>query len=214
MASRSTWLYLVRHGEVERAREGRFIGHTDVGLSALGLRQVETLARELGTEPIEAVYASDLRRARDSAAPLAAARGVETAAVPALREVAMGRWEGLTYSEIQARDPDVLSRWLAELATCPFPGGESLTDLRARVLPALTTILARHAGRRLAIVAHGGTNRVILAEALGLPLDHVLRLAQDYAGWSLVEYRPTGPVLHGLNQRVVVAAPAEPTPVA
>lgn len=211
--SRSTWLYLIRHGEVERAGEGRFFGHTDVSLSAAGIMQVEALARDLAPEPIDAVYASDLRRARQSAAPLAGARGVEPTLVEALREVAMGRWEGLTFGEIRERDPDTLAQWLSNLATCGFPDGETLADLRARVLPALEAILARHAGRRVAVVAHGGTNRIILAEALGLPLGHILRLAQDYACWSLVEYRASGAVLHTLNQRVAVATPAEPSGV-
>ena len=78
------------------------------------------------------------------------------------------------------------------------------------MLPALGEILARHAGGRVAVVAHGGTNRVILAEALGLPLGHLMRLAQDYAGWSVIEYRPDVAVLHTLNQRVAGIASAPP----
>ena len=206
----SAWLYLIRHGEVEHAAEGRFFGHTDVALSATGLLQVDALARQLALEPIEAVYASDLLRARRSAAPLAAARGLEPVLVPALREMAMGRWEGLAFREIREREPEALREWLANLATCPFPGGEKLEDLRARVLPALGEILARHAGGRVAVVAHGGTNRIILAEALGMSLAHLLRLAQDYACWSLVEYRSSGAVLHTLNQRVAGIAAATP----
>jgi alpha-ribazole phosphatase len=206
----STWLYLIRHGEVEHAAEGRFFGHTDVELSAAGRLQVDALARWLGPEPIDAVYASDLARARQSAAPLAAARGLDAVTVPALREMAMGQWEGLTFGEIRERAPDALGRWLANLTTFPFPGGESLGDLRARVMPALREILDRHAGGRVALVAHGGPNRVILAEALGMPLGHLLRLAQDYAGWSLIEYRRGTAVLHTLNQRVAGIAAAEP----
>jgi alpha-ribazole phosphatase len=202
----STWLYLIRHGEVEHAADRRFVGHTDVPLSAAGLLQVDALARRLAGEPIEAVYASDLRRARQSAGPLAAARGVEPVVVPALREMAMGRWEGLTFGEIRERDPEALAQWLADLAGCAFPGGENLAELRSRVMPALAAILERHAGGRVAVVAHGGTNRVILAEALGMPLAHLLRLAQDYAGWSLLEYRAGGAVLHTLNQRVAGSA--------
>jgi alpha-ribazole phosphatase len=198
----STWVYLLRHGEVEHAAEGRLFGHTDVPLSAVGRRQVETLARELAEEPVEAVYASDLLRARHSAGPLAAARGLALVLVPELREVAMGRWEGLTFREIRTREPESAARWLADPVGVPFPGGESLADLRARILPALSAILARHAGRRIAVVAHGGVNRVLLGEALGLPLANVLRLAQDYACWNLVEYREQGAVLHALNRRV------------
>jgi alpha-ribazole phosphatase len=208
--SASTWLYLIRHGEVERAAEGRFFGHTDVALSVTGLAQVESLARRLGAEPIEAVYASDLQRARQSAAPLAAARGVAPALVPALREVAMGRWEGLTLAEIRERDPGPLAAWLADVATSRFPGGENLGELRQRVVGALDGILTRHTGRRVAVVAHGGTNRVILAEALGLPLGHVMRLGQDYAAWSLIEFRRSGAVLHTMNQPAPGSAGAEP----
>jgi alpha-ribazole phosphatase len=208
--SASTWLYLIRHGEVEHAAEGRFFGHTDVALSATGLLQVEALARRLADEPIEAVYASDLRRARQSAAPLAVARGVAPAIVPALREVSMGRWEGLTFAEIQARDPGPLAEWLADVGGSRFPDGENLAELRGRVLAALEEILARHAGRRIAVVAHGGTNRVILTDALGMPLGHVMRLGQDYAAWSLLEFRRSGVVLHTMNQPAPDAAGAAP----
>jgi alpha-ribazole phosphatase len=206
----STWLYLIRHGEVEHAAEGRFFGHTDVALSATGLLQVDALARRLAIEPIDAVYASDLRRAQQSAGPLAAARGLAPITVPALREMAMGRWEGLTFREIGEREPEAQRDWLANLTTFPFPGGENVEHLRARVLPALREILARHAGGRVAVVAHGGTNRVILSDALGMPLGHLVRLAQDYACWSVVEYRRDMAILHTLNQRVAGTAGAAP----
>jgi alpha-ribazole phosphatase len=209
----STWVYLIRHGEVEGAAEGRFFGHTDVALSAVGLRQVEALSRRLAAEPIEAVYASDLQRARQSAAPLAAGR-LGPVILPALREVAMGRWEGLTFRQIHERDPDALRDWLADPRTFAFPGGESLEDLRARVVPALGAILARHPGGRLAVVAHGGSNRVVVAEALGLPLGHALRLAQDYACLNLIEYRERDAVLHRLNHPVAEVPAAPPVETA
>jgi broad specificity phosphatase PhoE len=208
----STWLYLARHGEVLHAAEGRFFGHTDVALSPAGVAQAAALAERLGAEPIEAVYASDLLRARQSAAPLAAARGTDVVAVPSLREISMGRWEGLTFAEIHAREPELCGRWLADPFAMAFPGGEGLTDVRARAVPAIRTLVARHAGGRIAVVAHGGTNRIILGEALGLPLGNVLRLAQDYAGWSLLEYRDGVAVVHLLNQRppgVPAAPPVE-----
>jgi len=209
----STWLYLIRHGEIEGAGEGRFFGHTDVSLSATGLLQVEALARQLGAEPIDAVYASDLTRARQSASPLARSRGLAPVTVPALREMAMGRWEGLTFAEIQEREPELCARWLADPFAMPFPEGEGIADLRTRAVPALRRVVERHAGRRIAVVAHGGTNRVLLAEALGLPLGNIFRLAQDYAAWSLIEYRDGRAVVHLMNQRPAVsgAPPVEST---
>jgi alpha-ribazole phosphatase len=206
----STWVYLARHGEVLHAAEGRFFGHTDVALSPAGVAQAAALGGRLAAEPIEAVYASDLLRARQSAAQLAAAVGRNVVAVAALREMAMGRWEGLTFAEIRAREPELCDRWLAEPFVMPFPEGESVADLRARAMPALRGIVERHAGRRIAVVAHGGTNRVILAEALGLPLGDIFRLAQDYAAWSLIEYRGDGAVVHGMNQRPPGAPGAPP----
>ena len=188
----STWVYLARHGEVLHAAEGRFFGHMDIALSPAGLAQA-ALGERLGAEPIEAVYASDLLRAQQSAAPLAAARRTGVMAVPPLREMAMGRWEGLTFAEIRAREPELCDRWLADPFAMPFPDGEGLADLQARALPAFRRVVERHAGRRIAVVAHGGTNRVILAEALGLPLGNIFRLAQDYAAWSLIEYRAPVP---------------------
>jgi alpha-ribazole phosphatase len=197
----STWVYLARHGEVLHAAEGRFFGHTDIALSPVGRAQVAALGECLAAEPIEAVYASDLLRACDSAAPLASARGTKVIPVPPLREMAMGRWEGLTFPEIQAREPELCARWLADPFAMPFPEGEGVADLRARAVPALRQVIERHAGRRIAVVAHGGTNRVLLAEALGLPLPNIFRLAQDYAAWSLIEYRGDRAVVHLLNQR-------------
>jgi broad specificity phosphatase PhoE len=205
----STWVYLARHGEVLHAAEGRFFGHTDVSLSPVGIAQADALAERLRAEPIEAVYASDLLRARLSAAPLASARGTSVVAVPPLREIAMGRWEGLTFAEIRAREPELCDRWLATPFAVPFPDGEGLPDLQARTLPAIRALVERHAGRRIAVVAHGGTNRVILGEALGLPLANIFRLALDYAAWSLIEYRSDGTVVHAVNQRLT-ATPGTP----
>jgi len=206
----STWVYLARHGEVLHAAEGRFFGHTDIGLSPVGRVQVAALGERLGGEPIEAVYASDLLRARESAAPLASARGTDVVALSPFREMAMGRWEGLTFAEIKAREPGLCARWLADPFAMPFPEGEGVADLRARAVPALRRVVERHAGRRIAVVAHGGTNRVLLAEALGLPLHNIFRLAQDYAAWNLIEYRDERAVIHLVNQRLAGVPGAPP----
>ena len=71
-------------------------------------------------------------------------------------------------------------------------------------------VVERHEGRRIAVVGHGGTNRVLLAEALGLPLANIFRLGQDYAAWSLIEYRDDSAVVHVLNQRPAGAPGAPP----
>lgn len=196
----STWVYLIRHGSVAGAETRRFIGHLDVPLSPLGEAEMERLAGRLATVPLGAVYASDLGRSRLSAEIIACPHGLTPRIDPALREMAMGRWEGLTADEINAREPEAFKEWMARLGEFPFPGGESVPDLVARAWPAFERIVGAHAGERVAIVAHGGTNRAILCRALGLPLDRLLVFGQDYAALSLLEWRKGRFVLHVLNQ--------------
>ncbi len=199
----STWIYLVRHGSVVGAETRRFVGHLDVPLSPLGEAEMERLAARLAGVPLAAVYASDLGRSRRSAEIIARPHRLTPRIVPDLREMAMGRWEGLTADEIHAREPDAFRDWMARVGDFPFPEGESVPDLVARVWPAFEGIATTHAGERVAVVAHGGTNRAILCRALGLPLDRLLAFGQDYAALSLLEWRGDRSVLHVLNQTPV-----------
>lgn len=196
----STWIYLVRHGSVVGAETRRFIGHLDVPLSPLGEAEMERLAARLASVPLTAVYASDLARSRRSAEIIARPHGLTPHVDPALREMAMGRWDGLTGKEIHAREPEVFTQWMTRVVEFPFPGGESVSDLLARAWPAVERILSAHAGSRVVIVGHGGTNRVILCRVLGLSLDRLLTFEQDYAALSILEWHDGRAVLHLLNQ--------------
>lgn len=198
-----TVFYLVRHGSVVDAERRRFIGHLDVPLSPLGEAQMEALSARLASAPLEAVYASDLSRARRSAEILAAPHRLTPRVEPALREMSMGRWEGLTAGEITALDPEAFKEWIARIGEVPFPGGESLMDLDARAWPVVEKILAEHGGAHVALVAHGGTNRVLLCHALGLQLDRVLSLGQEYAALSILEWSGGRWTLRLLNQTEV-----------
>ena len=182
-----TRVYLVRHGSVQGAETRRFIGHLDVPLSGLGERQLAALARRLAGAAIDAVYASDLERTRRSAEILAAPRGLAPELVPGLREFAMGRWEGLTAEEIRAREPAAFAAWMGDVAGYRFPDGESLDDLAARAWPAFLRIVERHAGGAALVVAHGGTNRMILCRVLGLPPARLLSVGQDYGALTVLE---------------------------
>ena len=184
-------VYLLRHGSVVAAETGRFIGHLDVPLSALGESQMAAVAERLRGVPLEAVYSSDLARTRRSAEILAAAHGLQPHPVPALREFAMGRWEGLTAREIREREPGAFERWMADVAGYRFPDGESLGDLERRAWPAFERIMDDHPRGAVAVVAHGGTNRLIVCRALGLGPRRLLALGQDYAALSIL--RRDGP---------------------
>jgi len=187
----STVVYLVRHGAVVGAETRRFIGHLDVPLSAHGEEQVAAVARRLAGVPLAAVYSSDLMRTRQSADLVAAPHGLRPVALVGLREFAMGQWEGLTAEEIRALAPDSFAAWMADVGRFQFPGGENLEQVAARSWEAFEDIVAAHEGERVAIVAHGGSLRAILCRALGVALDRLLALGQDYAGLSMLE-RPAG----------------------
>ena len=183
------------------AETRRFIGHLDVPLSPLGEAQVAALAARLRGVALDAVYCSDLRRTRRSAEILAAPHRLTPISDPALREFAMGRWDGLTAEEIRALDASAFDAWMSDVGRFQFPGGESLPDLEARAWPAFETIVARHAGGAVAIVAHGGSNRMILCRALGLGPERLLALGQDYAALSVLESVGSRWALRVLNHR-------------
>ena len=200
MNSQPTVIYLFRHGEVLHAETRRFIGHLDVPLSEGGERQCAMQAKALRGVKLAAVFSSDLARALRSAEIIAAPSGLTPVALTALREMSMGRWEGLTAEEIRGREPAAFSDWMARVGDYAFPEGESVSDLLARAWPAFGAIAADFAGRTVAVVGHGGTNRALLCQALGMPRGRLLGLGQDYGALSLV----VGPgpwQLRRLNER-------------
>lgn len=196
-----TTVYLVRHGSVVGAETRRFIGHLDVPLSPLGEAQIRELGKALAEVELAAVYSSDLERARRSARILAEPRGLVPVEMPQLREFAMGRWEGLTAEEIRALDPQAFARWIADVGRFQFPEGESLADLEARAWPVFERIVAAHAGASVVVVAHGGTNRMILCRALGLGPERLLAVGQEYAALSVLVWTGARWALRLLNDR-------------
>ena len=204
MGARPTLIYLLRHGEVVLAETRRFIGHLDVPLSAEGERQSAAQAGRLRSAALAAVFTSDLARARRTGEIVGAPHGLVPTVVPALREMAMGRWDGLTAEEIRAREPEAFADWMARVGEFPFPGGESVPELRARAWPAFEAIVAAHAGESVAIVAHGGTNRALVCTALGLPLGVLLALGQDYGALTVLEHTEDRWHLRQLNERPVL----------
>jgi alpha-ribazole phosphatase len=204
VGARPTLIYLLRHGEVMHAETRRFIGHLDVPLSPRGERQCAAQGERLRGVPLSAIFASDLVRARRSGEIIGAPHGLAPVLVPALREMAMGRWDGLTAGEIQASEPSAFADWMARVGEFPFPGGESVPDLAARVWPAFDAIVASREGESIAVVGHGGTNRALLCLALGLPLARLLSFGQDYAALTVIERMDGGWALRRLNETPVL----------
>jgi alpha-ribazole phosphatase len=194
-----TRLYLMRHGQVADGHTHRYHGNNDIGLSPEGERQFTRLARQLQSAPLAAVYTSSLKRSRDGAARLCEGRGLTPQPIPEFRELHFGVWEGLTFEEIAEHYPEELASRLQDLANFRIPGGESLLDVRERALPRLQELVAAHPGQSLALVAHAGVNRIILCEALSLPLEHLFRLDQNYGCLNIIDYFPDFTVVRLLN---------------
>ena len=193
-------LFLARHGET--VAQGVFYGHDDVALSPTGRAQMERLAAHLQRHALAAVYSSDLQRARDGAELVAAPRGLAVRVDPRLREMCLGCLEGLAYGAAAARHPELAGRDYASMAEFRMPGGgESMADVWQRVQPALAELGARHPGERVAVVTHNSVARLILGDALGLPLAGVFGFAQEYGCLNVIDYRRGRPVVLLLNGR-------------
>ena len=195
-------LLLLRHGETAWNRERRYQGLTDTPLSPEGLVQAEAAARELKEHAFAAVYASPLRRARDTAAAIAAPHGLEVETDPAFRELAFGEWEGLTLDEARARDTALYEGWATTPHIFSPPEGESLTQVRERVLAGLERLRAGHQDETVCLVAHGIPVRILILEALGLGLDRLWSLHSAPTGISELEFRDDWTALHRMNTLV------------
>jgi alpha-ribazole phosphatase len=182
-----TRLYLIRHGELLKARPNTYHGQMDIDVTPQGVAQLERVADRLAAVPLKAVYASTLRRSLRGAEQVAKRHGLSIIANPAFREKAFGAWEGLTYDEVAERFPDEWARWLADPPTLKPRDGESYLEMQARVLPAFAEIVAAHPGSEIALVAHGGVNRAILCRAMGLDLRYVFRLEQDHGALNVID---------------------------
>lgn len=171
MFEEPTRVILVRHGETAWNRATRIQGHTDIPLSPLGLAQAQRLAEALADEPLAAVYASDLSRARQTAEALAATRGLEVRLDVGLRERAFGRFEGLSWEEIAQRFPDDSARWRRREPDFAVGGGESLSTFSARCVGAARRVVAAHPGESIVLVAHGGVLDCLYRAATRTALD-------------------------------------------
>lgn len=190
-----TRVVLVRHGETLWNRRGVYQGWRDAPLSPLGYEQAHRLAEALARVPLDAAYTSPLGRARETAAALLDGRGVDAVEEPALRELRYGTWEGLEPAVRRAGWGDLEARWAADPWSVAPPGGESLTALSVRVLPAWEAIVARHAGGTVLVSAHGHVNRVILLHALGLPPTAFWDVAQPNGAATLLACGATNAAL-------------------
>lgn len=168
-------IVLVRHGETDWNVEKRLQGHIDIPLNEVGVRQAAALGRALAGETFDAVFASDLQRAVQTAAVIATPRSMPVQQDAGLRERCFGAFEGLRPQDIEAQYPQEFVLWRARDVQAQFPAGErvaeTLQGFYERVNTALDRVIASGAHRRIAVVAHGGVLDCIYRRAKGIALD-------------------------------------------
>jgi broad specificity phosphatase PhoE len=162
---------------------------------------------------LNAIYCSDLSRAIRSAEIIAEPHTLKPIIVPSLRERNFGIWEGMSFDEIREKYPKEFDAWAADPLKFSPMGGESTLEVRDRVITALDNILSSHppthpspsrgegkgGGEHIAIVSHGGVNRVILCHLLGIPLENIFRIEQDYGALNIIEFWDSYPVVKLIN---------------
>jgi alpha-ribazole phosphatase len=182
----NTRIWIIRHGEPCPESSGRCYGHLDIELSPMGRTQLQAVAGELSREPISAIYSSPRRRALESAAILSEPSRCPITTEERFREIDFGDFEGKLYDDIAQGYPEIYRQWMERPAETQFPNGESFVQTQARVLEAAHELYARHRGDTIAIVSHGGVNRILLAAALGVSNANIFRIAQRYAARNLL----------------------------
>jgi probable phosphoglycerate mutase len=169
-----TTILLARHGESDWNREKRWQGFADRPLTDVGRRQAAELAERLQATELDAIYASDLRRAKETAESVARSNGLTVQTTPDLREVDVGSWSGLTRGEAEARFPEGYARWLN--GGEGWDDGETYHQMSERVIRAICRIADAHDGGRVLVIAHGGSIRAVHAAALGVDVHSYRRI--------------------------------------
>lgn len=208
-------LIVIRHGETDWNRQHRFQGQIDVPLNALGLRQAELLAERLAADPFDVLVASDLQRARMTAEPLSRAWGRAVHTEPLWREQSFGMLEGLDVPTIRSQHAELWDRWVRHEADFALPGGaESNRMFFDRVRRALAATLAAHAGRRIAVVTHGGVLDMLWRNAHGLALDGARDCAIPNTGINRMRWAEERlEVLDWADAEHLVGLPEQPSTV-
>jgi probable phosphoglycerate mutase len=188
----TTRLCVVRHGETAWNAEHRVQGQLDVPLNAIGLAQAQAASRVLSQEKFDAIYSSDLSRARQTAQPTATLLSMEVAVDPALRERHYGIFERLTYAEVKTRYPEDYARFEARDPEYAFRTGESLKDFSARSIAVIAKIAKEHDGKSILVFTHGGVLDKLYRFVTGLPLSAEREFGIPNAGLNRIELTPAG----------------------
>jgi len=190
-------LVLVRHAQSVDNAELAVVGAGGSGLSERGKRQARELARRLAAENISFVYSSPLQRALETAEAL----GRPFEVVEELREIGLGRLEGLSHEQLETRFPGVIEK-MFEDPCYRVPGGETILEVHDRVMPFVHRIKKKRGSQAVVLVAHNVVNRVITASLLGLPLRHCRNVKQKNAAITIFYLEKDRKQLYALDNSI------------
>lgn len=206
MTDTATRILAIRHGQTAWNADSRIQGHTDIELDATGLWQADRLATALVDEPLQAIYSSDLGRARQTAAPVAAGHGLALRIDTGLRERGFGDFEGLSFAQVEQRWPEAAARWRRRDPDFGPGGGEVLSDFRARIVATIERLARAHRGECVALVTHGGVLDILYREATRLALDAPRSWELGNAAVNRLLWNAEGAFLVGWNDRAHLEA--------
>jgi len=195
----TTRLILIRHAEVEVRYQRVFGGTVDMDISPRGHEQAAALADFLLTKPLDALYASPMKRVQQTLAPLLKNGTPAPTILPDLREVDFGDWTGHGWEAVREKFGVGAFTWLEQLERGTIPNAENVVTYRARVAECLDEILAAQAGKTIAVFCHGGVIRMALAILFDLPLARMSMFEIDYASVSEIELKPNRAEIQLLN---------------
>ncbi|MDF2630926.1 MAG: alpha-ribazole phosphatase [Symbiobacteriaceae bacterium] len=203
-----TTFYIIRHGETDYNKTGRFQGQLDIPLNDEGRRQGGLVAARMATVPLDAIYTSDLKRAEETARIIAQGRTVVLE--PRLREIHVGQVMGMSAAEIAQTMPEVWADIRADRDDIPFPDGESPADVQIRAMAALADLAVKYPDGHVAVVSHGGVIKTIVAGIFGATEGFRSKFVLDNCSLTLVEWSAERRRCRSLNDTGhLVEAPCE-----
>ena len=168
-----TKIYLVRHAEAEGNVYRIAHGHYDGLITQRGYRQIAALQKRFADIPVDAVYSSDLFRARTTAKAIYGPKGLPLQQRRELREVDMGSWEGRTWQDLTTHDPEQMYNFNRDLSKWQIEGGELVAHVRDRMIAELQKIAVENEGKTVAVVSHGAALRITIGSLQGLSLEEL-----------------------------------------
>ncbi|HOO57363.1 MAG TPA: histidine phosphatase family protein [bacterium] len=177
-----TRIFLVRHGKTVFNKETTFRGVLDVPLNDVGKEQAALTGRAMSGIPMDVIKTGPLSRAFDTAAEIALHQEAKPVPEEAFNDLDFGRWQGLTLSEVEETEPELLHRWQSEPQSVRLPGGESIEDVSARSVAALDKLVEENEGKNILIVSHRVVIKLLSLHMLGMPVSGFWKIWIDTCG--------------------------------